>query len=382
MIIPCQRHLFDIPEDVAYLNCAYVSPLMHEAIAAGEAGTRRKGRPWELLPADFFDEAEETRTLFGRLVGATADDVAIVPSTSYGLGVGAANLPVAAGQKLVVLAEQFPSNYYPWLELARERGAELVVLPRPADDDWTAAILGAIDERTAITALPHCHWTDGSLIDLVRVGAACRGAGSALCLDVTQSLGALPLDVGAVDPDFLVASTYKWLLGPYALGFLYVAPRHQDGRPLEQHWSAREGSRNFEELVAYRDGFEPGARRFDVGEKGNFHVLPMTIVSLRALLGWGVANIQETLRARTDTIAERAATMGIDAVPRDLRAGHYLGLRFAGGVPAGLAARLAAEQVYVSVRGRAAMRVTPHLWVNDADVARFFAVLEDAVAPA
>ena len=379
MIIPCQRHLFDIPEDVAYLNCAYVAPLMHEVVTAGEVGARRKARPWELLPPDFFDQAEEARGLFAELVGATAEDVAILPSTSYGLAIAASNLPVEPGQKLVGLHEQFPSNYYTWRELARERGAEFVVLPRPDDDDWTAAVLAAIDDRTAIVALPHCHWTDGALVDLVRIGEACREVGAALCVDATQSLGAMPLDVREVQPDYLVAATYKWLLGPYAMGFAYVAPRHQDGRPMEQHWSIRANSQDFERLVDYRDGYQPGARRFDVGEKENFHVVPMAIPALRKLLEWGSDNIQETLRAMTDLIAERAAEMQIGAVPRDRRAGHYLGLRFTGGVPEGLAARLAAERVYVSVRGRDSMRITPNLWVNDADIDRFFAVLEDSM---
>jgi selenocysteine lyase/cysteine desulfurase len=381
-LIPCQRHRFDIPADVAYLNCAYMGPLMDSVRAAGEAGVRAKGRPWEILPRHFFEDAEVARGLFAGLIGAAADEVAIVPAVSYGMALAAANLPVAAGQAILVLAEQFPSNVYTWRELAAARGAEVVTLARPADDDWTAAVLAALDregERAAVLAVPHCHWTNGALLDLVRIGAACRRSGAALVIDATQSLGALPLDVGLVRPDFLVAATYKWLLGPYCLGFCYIAPQYHEGRPLEHNWIARANSEDFAGLVDYRAEFQPGARRFDVGQRGNFHLIPMAVAALEAIAAWGVAEIQATLRLRTDAMAARAADIGLGYVPRDLRPGHYLGLDFPDGVPPDLAERLAAEQVYVSIRGRRAMRVTPHLWVTDADVERFFAVLEKAL---
>ena len=375
-VIPCQRHLFDIPPEVAYLNCAYISPLMHAVREAGEASTRRKCRPWEIKPADFFTDAEIGRSRFAELIGAGADDVALVPAASYGVSTAARNLPLARGRRVIVLKEQFPSNVYPWRERARECGAEVQTLERPDDDDWTRCILSALDERVAVAALPQVHWTDGALIDLVRVGARCREVGAALVVDGTQSVGALAFDVAAVRPDFLVAATYKWLLGPYAAGYLYVAPQRQDGLPLEHNWIDRAGSEDFTGLVEYRDAYQPGARRFDVGERGNFHLLPMANAALRQLLHWGVENIQATIRARTTRIAERVAALGVRTLPADRRAGHYLGLRFPGGVPAGLIEGLAAKQVYVSGRGRDALRVTPHLWVSDEDEARFLSVLE------
>jgi selenocysteine lyase/cysteine desulfurase len=174
-------------------------------------------------------------------------------------------------------------------------------------------------------------------------------------------------------------ATYKWLLGPYGAGYLYVAPKWQDGVPLEHNWINRQGSEDFSNLVEYRDGYQPGARRFDVGERGNIHLVPMAKTALRQLLDWSVENIQTTIRARTDRIAERATDMGIGTLPRKQRAGHYLGLRFPGGVPEGLANRLAQEKVYVSVRGRNAVRITPHLWVTDRDEDRLFDVLKSAL---
>ena len=244
-----QRHLFDIPDDVAFLNCAYMSPLPKASVAAGEAGLRRKSRPWTVAPADFFTGSEAVRAAFARLINARADDIAIIPAVSYGMAQAANNVVLAKSQTIVTLAEQFPSNVYPWMDLAERTGATFVSVPRPADDDWTAALLTHIDASTGLVAVPHCHWTDGGLIDLVAVGAACRRVGAALAIDGTQSVGALPLDIARIDPDYLAVAGYKWLLGPYSLGYLYVAPRRQDGRPIEHNWIARRDSEDFAGLV-------------------------------------------------------------------------------------------------------------------------------------
>lgn len=379
-ILPSQRALFDIPDDIAYLNCAYMSPLARPVVAAGEAGMARKARPWQVTSQDFFTDTEIVRGLFARLVNATAEDIALVPAASYGLAVAAHALPLQAGQSVLTLAEQFPSNVYPWMEKARAANAAHMQVPRPADDDWTAAVLARIDAKTAIVALPHCHWTDGGLLDLVAIRQACRDVGAALVIDATQSLGALPFDVQAIDPDFLAVGGYKWLMGPYSFGYLYVARRWQQAMPFEQNWIARRDSENFAGLVDYKTDYQPGARRFDVGERSNFALMPAAKAALELLLGWGVENIQATLASRTAMIASRAREeFGLGSAPVQKRAGHFLGLRFKNGVPADLPARLAAGNVFVSVRGQS-MRVTPHVYNTDDDVERLFRVLKSALS--
>ena len=120
-MIPCQRHLFDIPDDVAYLNCAYMSPLMKPALEAGTVGLARKAHPWELTPDQFFTGADEFRATAAQLLDCSADCIAIVPSASYGIATAARNLPVKKSQSILVLDEQFPSNYYPWQRRAERR---------------------------------------------------------------------------------------------------------------------------------------------------------------------------------------------------------------------------------------------------------------------
>jgi selenocysteine lyase/cysteine desulfurase len=141
---------------------------------------------------------------------------------------------------------------------------------------------------------------------------------------------------------------------------------------------ARAGSEDFTRLVDYRDELQPGARRFDVGEGANFGLLPAACAALEQLNAWGVLEIQRSLRELTDQIAERAEKLQLRAAPRHLRAGHFLGLRLPQGGAGDLAKRLAAENVHVSVRGDA-MRVTPHLYNNEADVDRLFDALQRAL---
>ena len=375
-MIPSQRCLFELPREIAYFNCAYMSPLSKAVLTASGEGLGRKARPWEIKSSQFFETPERARALFARLIGAEPADIATVPAASYGMATAAANLPLKRGQSVVLLADQFPSNVYPWRQSADDAGAEVVVVPR-RQDGWTPGVLEAITERTAVVALPHCHWTDGTIVDLPAVSRRCKQVGAALALDLTQSAGALPFDVGAVDPDFAVAACYKWLMGPYSIGFLYVAPRRQGGRPLEQNWIARAGSEDFARLIDYRMDFQPGARRFDVGEGANFALLPGAIAALEQILAWGVDEIAATLSAKTESIAARAEALGLAASPRAQRAGHFLGLRFPGGLPQGLLDRLAARDVFVSVRGDS-LRVTPHLYNDEEDAERLLAALAQA----
>lgn len=376
-MIPSARHLFDLPHDVTYLNCAYMSPLSRQVAQAGRDGIDAKQRPWEVVPADFFATADRGRTAFARLLGApaTADDVAIVPAASYGMATAAANLPLGPGQRVLVLAEEFPSTILTWRSRAQQAGAELVTIPRPADDDWTAAVLSAIDDRTTVAALPACHWIDGVRLDLAAIRSRLDQVDAALVLDLTQSLGVMPFDLAAVDPDFLVAACYKWLLGPYSIGLLYVAPRRQQGTPLEQHWFGRAGSENFSALLGYPEAFQPGARRYDMGEPANFALIPPAVAAVEQILAWGVANLSETIGAYNAAILSRAEAFGATAVSPRLRAPHYLSLR----MPfesASLAEQLAAERVYVSIRGGGTLRITPHVYNEAHEIDRLFAVLE------
>jgi selenocysteine lyase/cysteine desulfurase len=377
-MIPCQRHLFDIPDDVAYLNCAYMSPLMKSAVEAGSAGLARKARPWEITADKYFSGADEFRATAAQIIGSGTEDIAIVPSASFGIATAAKNLPVKKGQSILVLTEQFPSNYYPWQRLAHEKAATIKVVPWPQDNDndndWTAAVLNCLTDDVAIAALPQVQWTSGGKLNLVRIGEACRKQGTALVLDLTQSLGVLPFSAQDVQPDFAAAANYKWLLGPYSIGLLYVAPKWQTGIPLEENWIQRGNSRDFSSLTLYTDNYDEGARRFDMGERSNFALLPAAIRAMKQILEWDIAQISETIGALNRSLAKAAAELGFTAPAEPLRAPHYLALRSKQPIPRELPEMLAKEKVYASLRG-SSIRITPHVYNTIEDGDRLIACL-------
>jgi len=374
-----QRELFAIPDDVTYLNCASMSPQLRGVTAAGLAAVRARESPWTLRGSDWFVHAEPLRALFGRVVGADADSVALVPSASYGLAVAAASVPVRPGQTIVVLDREFPSGTYTWRELARRTGARVVTVARERGASWTDALLAALDDRVALVAAPACHWTDGSLIDLERLAPAVRAVGAALVVDASQAAGAHPIDVASIQPDFLCAVGYKWLMGPYSLGYLYVAPKwHERGVPIEQSWMTRAGAEDFTSLVDYVEELRPGARRFDMGEFSQFTLLPMSTAAVTQVLEWDVPRIAATIGALTSRIASEAAALGCEVPAESDRVRHIVGVKLPRGVPSGLTERLAEARVFVSVRGDS-IRVAPHLYNDERDVERFISVLRTAV---
>jgi selenocysteine lyase/cysteine desulfurase len=374
-MLPCQRDLFDIPSEVTYLNCAYMSPLMKTVLKAGGEGLARKAHPWELTSDTFFTGSESFRATAARLLDASPDCLAIVPSASYGMATAAHNLPVRKGQSILVLDEQFPSNYYIWQRLAAERGASLKVVPWSENDDWTAGVLDGLTDEVAIAALPHVQWSSGGRLDLVRISQKCRKLGAGLALDLTQSLGALHFSVREVEPDFAVAASYKWLMGPYTTGLLYVAPRWHHGVPLEENWIQRANARNFSSLILYTPEYECGARRFDMGERANFALMPAAERALEQILAWSVAQISATCGALTRQVATVVSEFGFSSPSEQLRAPHYLCLRRKSGIPPDFTNLLARERVFISVRGNSA-RVTPHVYNSADDVERLITCLQ------
>jgi selenocysteine lyase/cysteine desulfurase len=362
-----------------------MSPLPKKVEEAGHAGVAQKRVPSDITPEDFFRGLDQIRDRFARLVKvADSDDIAVIPSASYGIATAARNLPVSGTQNIVVTAAQFPSNVYVWRRMAGESGAELRTIAPSAGEPrqgeaWNERLLDAIDESTALVALGQVHWTDGTLFDLAAVGNRAREVGAAMVIDGTQSVGALPFDVGELQPDALVCAGYKWLMGPYSLGVAYFGPRFEGGVPLEETWIARVGSDDFPRLVDYQDGYRPGAARFEPGEISNFVLVPMLNAALELMEDWGVAEIQAYCRSLTDPLVAQAAELGFGAEEASWRAGHMVGLRMAEGVqPQALQVQLAANRIQVSVRGDV-LRVSPHAYNDMSDINSLVSALGEAV---
>jgi selenocysteine lyase/cysteine desulfurase len=379
-LIAEQRAAFDVPANVAYFNTASLAPLLLAARAAGEAALARRGRPWMISASDWFADVERVRTLFASIIGSSSEGVALVPATSYGLAIAARNLPLRPGERVLVLADEYPSGIYTWRGAVRRSGSELLTISREPGQSWTEAVLQSLDERVAIVSVPNVHWTDGALLDLEVVAHRTRDVEARLVIDASQSVGAMPLDVGELRPDFLVTVGYKWLLGPFGLGYLYVAERHRDGEPLEENWINRAGAEDFAALVDYRDEYQPGARRFDVGQRTKFELVPMAIAALEQILAWQVPPIAATLAKRTSDIARQAAGLGLSCEPDHQRGPHMLGLRLPDHVRTHAPAALARLNCFAAMRG-SSLRISPHLHTTGDDTRRLLEGLELTLQP-
>ncbi len=384
--LKCQRDAFGLPNDVRYLNCAYMSPLPRVAEEAGIRGMRMERMPMRIDSSDFFAQSDEIRGLFARLVGAADPKrVAIVPSVSYGVAVAARNLVVERGQNIVLLHEQFPGNVYAWRRKATACDAEVRTVVPPDEAirgaTWNERIIEAIDESTAIVTLPHVHWTDGTLFDLVAIGRRAREVGAALVIDGTQSVGALPFDVAEIQPDALIVAGYKWLLGPYSTGVAYLGPRFDGGTPLEETWLGRAGSEDFQNLVDYRDEYQQGtAIRYDMGERASFILHPMLQASMNLLIQWSPEAVQDYCRRLTSPLIEAAVSLGLSVEEDEWRADHLFGLRMPEGLKLEtLKAELESRQIFVSLRGNA-LRVSPHVYNDEGDVGALTEALQDVAS--
>jgi selenocysteine lyase/cysteine desulfurase len=366
--LACQRHRFEVPDHVSYLDAAAWTPLPRGVRLAGEAGILAKSRPWLHARGDDAPWVERARAAAAVLIGATADDIAIVGSVSHAIATAARNLAPAAGGRILRVADEFPSQCHAWDRLAAERGLIVDAVPRPGDGDWTAALLEAIDRPgappLAVATLTPLHWSDGAFIDLERLAPPIRAVGAALVVDATQAVGAIPIDVSRLRPDFMAFPTYKWVLGPYGLAFLYAAPHRQDGVPLEENTGNRPPA--------------AGARRYDKGELNDPVALPMAATGMELIAGWGVPAVAARLRMLTDRLADGVEALGFPVAPRRLRSPHILGLRVPDGLPSDLIGRLREAGVFASVR-LGGLRLSPHVWANEADVARCLAAMSAAL---
>ena len=386
--LECQKALFALPEGETWLNNAYMGAMPRAVLEAGHRAVDLRALPAAITPADFFAPAERVRGLCAALVQADPERVALVPTAAAGMAVVAANLSPRAGQNVVMLGDQFPSNVYPWRRW-REQGVAMRSVAAPAGDArdpgswrrrcqaWHDALEAAIDHDTVLVAVEPAHWTDGTRFDLDRLARRARAVGAAFVVDATQVAGVMPLDLGAFQPDALVVHGYKSMLANYGLGFAVFSERFADGCPTDQSWLMRRGSEDFARLVDYQDDYAPGMRRYDTSTRSNPVLIGMLEAACRLLVDWQPARIEDYLRRIARPAVERLRAQGFGVADEDLRAANLFGIALPPGLaPEAVRQALAARRIHVSVRG-SAVRVSPHVCNDEADLLRLAEALAE-----
>jgi selenocysteine lyase/cysteine desulfurase len=378
MMLPSQRDHFEMPREICYLNAASYSPLPRKTLDAGRAAVGRKGQPWKIHGGFANALHERTRAAAARLINADADDIALISSVGYGVATAAKLLTIPRGSRVLVLENDHSSPVLEWQARAGTQGFAVEAVRQPEDNDWTSAVLSAIERPGAppvgLASISSVHWSDGGLVDVGKVAAALKKQGALFLIDATHAVGVLDIDVKTLDPDFLIFPTYKWLLGPYGRAFIYVAARHQNGIPLEQTASGRRDINSERDIYFADTDYVANARRFDMGERDHFISMEMAAIGMEMMAEWGASAVAQRLNMLTERIAAGLRHTAVHMAEAKFRAPHILSLSFDGGMPAGLVRTLAAEGIHVAPRlGR--MRISPHVYNDEADAERFVAAL-------
>ena len=378
--ISCQRNLFNIPDEIVYLNTAYISPLSLKVEKAINKGCRLETEPWKIDPEfHFFYQIKETKIIFSNLFNISYKNVSLIPSASYGISTAANNIKLTKTKnKILILKDQFPSNVYPWMELSKKQEGVLEIIDCLNETTLTEEIINKISEEVAVVAIPNIRWTDGYIIDLKKVSNACKKFDVNLILDLTQSAGAMQIDLKEINPDFAIIANYKWMLGPYSTGFLYISDKFIDGVPLEETWIGRKNSQDFSKLTEYQSLYNSNSIRFDMGQRANFSLLPGVKAALEQLHDWSIKKIENTLYQNNIIICKGLTELGFETLAEKNRAPHFISARLPGYDGDSLINNLRKNKIFISERS-GYLRITPHLWNNEEDFFKLINCLKSII---
>jgi selenocysteine lyase/cysteine desulfurase len=356
----------------AFFDHAAVAPLSGRARAALHAWADDQADNGDVHEANWRRRVEEVRRLAGRLINADPLDVAFVKNTSEGIGFVAEGLSWRPGDNVVTAAEEYPSNLYPWMNLAG-RGVELRTVASRDGRILLDDIAAAMDARTRLVSLSFVEYASGFRNDLDVVGGLCRERGALFFVDAIQGLGVLPLDVQKSPIDFLSADGHKWLLSPEGAGIFYVRRELVDQlHAVGVGWNSVVGCLDFGK-IDFR--LKPHAGRWESGtlNVAGVHALG---ASLEMLLDLGVVSIAGRVLGLTDHLCERAARAGlrVHSSRRPAEASGIVSLVAPAGDPAALVRRCRGEGVVINHRaGR--LRVSPHFYNTVEEIDRLVELL-------
>ena len=353
-----QKQLFNFPEEITYLNIASQSPSFTSIEKAGVDAVIKKSLPYEITTSDYFEPVIELKKLFAKLIDV--DDynrIANIPSVSYGIATVANNVHLNEGDEILLIDEQFPSNYYSWKKLAEKYKSIIKFVKQPdtkidCGKQWNTEILDAINEKTALVAIGNIFWANGTVFDLKAIRKKTNQYNSLLIIDGSQSIGALPFSVEEINPDALICAGYKWLFGPYGCGYAYYGSYFDNGNPIEENWSNRLNSEDFSKLTSYQPKYKPLANRYSAGEQGSFIYIQMQIAALKQVIEWTPNAIQAYCKEITFDAVSDLEKLGCYIENTEDRTHHLFGVLLPENIDTvRLKVKLQENNIYISFRG-------------------------------
>lgn len=354
--------------------------LDHAAVAPWTAPARDALRAWaDDLAANgdtnwpaWARRLEHLRAAAARLLGATHEEIALVRNTTEGINLVAEGFPWRDGDNLVTPADEFPSNLYPWMNLA-SRGVETRRVAAAAGRVRLEDLAAACDARTRLVAVSWVNYASGWRQDLEALCELAHRRGALLCIDGIQGLGVFPLDVRQTPIDFLSADGHKWLLGPEGAGIFYLRREHLDLlRPLGVGWNSVVQANDFSHIEL---NLKSSAARYEGGTYNLGGLLALG-ASLDVLLALGIENIAARVLEITELACQRLAGIGatIASCREPPHASGIVAFELPGRVPADARKRCLEAGVALGVRG-GRLRISPHAYNNSDDIERLAAAL-------
>jgi selenocysteine lyase/cysteine desulfurase len=362
-----RRSEFPVAERWAYFDHAAVAPLPRRAGNMLRAWTDEQERNGVVHWSSWERQLEVVRARIARLLNADPDEIAFITSTTHGIGLVAEGFPWRSGDNVVTAAEEYPSNIYPWMNLA-DRGVTVRLVPSREGRIWLDDLAEAIDGRTRVLTISHVEFASGFRNDLDALGELCRERGVALFVDAIQGLGPFVIDVKHTPIDFLAADGHKWLLGPEGAGLLFVRRDWIERlRPLGVGWHSVVTPYNSPQIDFT---LKPSAQRW---EGGSFNMPGLLALgaSLELLLEIGPEAVSSRILDRADAVRERATAAGwrIYGSPRAADRSGIVALDRDGTSP-GQFARAAQDQGVALASRRGHVRISPHIYTNTDDLDR------------
>ena len=360
----------------AYLDHAAVAPIPQSAAEAIEGWSRTALLDGDTNWLDWSQRIEQIRQRSANLVHAHASEIALVPNTTAGVNIVAAGIPWQSGDNVVIAANEFPTNQYPWINL-ETIGVEVRRVPPEGFVIDPNRIADACDGRTRIVSLSWVGYASGYRLNPRTLASVAHDAGALFFLDAIQGLGVFPLDVRESDIDFFAADGHKWLLGPEGAGLFYCRREHLELlRPTGLGWNSVKG---FFDYTKINLELRPNAARFEGGSQNmvGFHALGASLDLLADCgLAYDASAVADSVLQIAGHAIDRLDAFGATIFsPRDdpVRSG-IVSFEVPGCDANDLRKACLAGGVALACRdGR--LRISPHAYNNEEDIERLLQAL-------